>query len=546
MRQRAEHVPVLIVGGGPVGLSASLLLSRHGVRSLLVERHPSTSVHPKARGLNVRTMELFRNWGLEGRVRAVAEVLNQVLDVVWAPSLVGPETRRVPYGGAGERQQADSPTTSAGCAQDALEPILAEAAQAGGLGQLRFSHELTALVQHDSGVEATLVDRRTSIETTVRADWVIAADGAQSSIRSILAVGITGPGALAHRMGIYFRADLAEIGRSRPALMYFVGTGESGGVIGAVNLSDLWLYMAPLRPATGETVEDFTDARCVELVRRATGVDDLGVEILSVLPWAMAASTADRFQSGRVFLAGDAAHLIPPAGGQAMNVGIQDVHNLVWKLSAVLQGWAGAGLLGTYEVERRPVALAITTDTVRNLAAGGGNQRTEQFSNRGRVLGVSYDSAAVIPDGTDLPAVENPVIEYVPTARPGSRAPHLWLWKGDQQISALDLYDTRFILLSGPAGRRWQTAANKVSQRLRTPIDSYVVGSEGPLLDRTGEWAKLYGVEPEGAVLVRPDGHVAWRTQASAAENSLESALRSILDLTPNQAGKNPWRPESQ
>jgi putative polyketide hydroxylase len=319
--------------------------------------------------------------------------------------------------------------------------------------------------------------------------------------------------------------------------MYFVGTGQSSGVIVAVNLSDLWLYMCPYRPATGETVEDFTDARCVELVRRATGVDDLQVEILSVLPWAMAASIADRFQLGRVFFAGDAAHLIPPAGGQAMNVGIQDVHNLAWKLAAVLQGRAGTGLLGTYETERRPVAAAIMADAIRNVTAGSAGQRSEQFSNRGRVLGVCYDSAAVIPDGTAPPELENPVIDYVPTARPGSRAPHLWLFKGDLQISTLDLYDTRFVLLSGPAGRRWQTAANEVSQRLRTPIDSYIVGSEGPLLDRTGEWAKLYGVEPEGAVLVRPDGHVAWRTQASAAENSLESALRSILDLTPNEAG---------
>jgi putative polyketide hydroxylase len=531
MGQKTEHVPVLIVGGGPVGLSASLLLSRHGVRSVLVERHPSTSVHPKARGLNVRTMELFRLWGIEARVRAAAAALNEVLDVVWAPNLLAPEASRRPYGGTAERLQGDSPTTSAGCAQDALEPILADAARSCHVGQLRFAHELTALVQHDYGVDATVVNRSTGIETAIRADWMIAADGAPSGVRSLLRIGMTGPGALAHRMGIYFRADLSEIGRSRPALMYFVGTPESGGVIGAVNLSDLWLYMAPFRPAQGEKAEDFTNARCIEVVRRAAGIDDLRVEILSVLPWAMAASTADRFQSGRVFLAGDAAHLIPPAGGQAMNVGIQDVHNLVWKLSAVLQGWAGAGLVRTYEAERRPVALAITADTVRNLAAGSGGQRTEQFSNRGRVLGVSYDSAAVIPDGTDLPAVENPVIEYVPIARPGSRAPHLWLWKGDQQISTLDLYDTKFVLLSGPIGRPWATAADEVSKRLGVPVESYVVASENSLIDRTGEFAQVYGISSQGAVLVRPDGHVAWRTQAAAAENTLETALRYILDL---------------
>jgi putative polyketide hydroxylase len=525
------QVPVLIVGGGPVGLTASLLLSRHGVRSLLVERHPGTSMHPKARGLNVRTLELFRVWGLEPAVRAIAGELDRAVDVVWAATLVAPETKRVPYGGAGERLLSDSPTTSASCAQDRLEPVLLEAARSYGLGELHFSHELTALSRDDDELLATVVDRRSGEEASVRAAWVIAADGAQSPVRSMLGIGMMGPGALGHRMGIYFRADLREVGTSRPAFLYILAPPEGAGVMAAVNLADLWLYMAPFRPAEGERVEDFSETRCIELVRSAVGIQDLEVEVLSALPWAASAAIAERFRDGRVFLAGDAAHLIPPTGGQAMNVGIQDVHNLAWKLAGHLGGWAGATLLDTYQVERRAIAEAVTEDAARNV--GGFGARPEQFSNRGRVLGVSYNSSAVIPDGTDLPAVANPVIDYTPTSRPGSRAPHMWLWRDGQQISTLDLYDTHFVLLTGPAGQVWHLAGEQTAERLRIPLRCYAVGPAGDLIDKPGEWPNLYGVGPDGAVLVRPDGHVAWRAEIAHAdpEAELSGAFRRILHL---------------
>jgi putative polyketide hydroxylase len=524
------HIPVLIVGGGPTGLSASLLLSRHGVRSLLAERHFGTSVHPKARGLNVRTLELFRVWGVESAVRAAGAELNRALDAVWAPTLVAPEEKRIPYGGAGERLGTDSPTTSAGCTQDKLEAVLLEAARSYGVGALRFGHELTALRQDCDGVTATIVDQTTAEETIVRADWMIAADGAQSRVRSMLGIGMAGPGVLFHRMGIYFRADLREIGASRPAL----GWALRAGMLAAVNLADLWLFMAPYQPEHGERVEEFSETRCVQLIRSAVGIEDLEVEVLSALPWSGAAAVAEHFRDGRVFLAGDAAHLIPPAGGQAMNVGIQDVHNLVWKLTAHLGRWAGAALLDTYESERRPFALAVNGDVAQNVAAGPDAPRLEQFSNRGRVLGVAYDSDAIIPDGTQLPTVDNPVVEYIPTARPGSRAPHAWLWRDGQQISTLDLYDTHFVLLTAPAGGAWCVAGSQVAQSLGIPLRCYVVHPDGPLIDKTGAWPTLYGIAPDGAVLVRPDGHVAWRARTSDASSPttrLAAAFRRILSL---------------
>jgi 2-polyprenyl-6-methoxyphenol hydroxylase-like FAD-dependent oxidoreductase len=508
-------VPVLIVGGGPTGLSASLLLSRHGVPSLLVERRPGTSTHPKARGLNVRTLELFRGWGIEAAVRAAAGELDRATDVVWAPTLLGPETRRMPYGGDGERLATDSPTSSTHCPQEKLEPVLLEAARSYGVGQLRFCHELRLLKQDDDGLTATVLDRMTGTEQIIRSEWLIAADGAQSSVRSRLGIAMTGPGPLFHRMGIYFRAALREITASRPAFMYVVSPPGVGGPLGPVDpVADLWFYMAPYRPEH-ERPEDFTDQQCVQLVRGAVGIADLEVEVLSAEPWSGAAATANRFREGRVFLAGDAAHLIPPSGGQAMNVGIQDVHNLVWKLVAHTRGWAGGALLETYEAERRPFALAVTEDASKNVAAGSDAPRLEHFSNRGRVLGVSYDSSAVVPDGTELPEVANSVVEYAPTARPGSRAPHLWLQCGNRQMSTLDLFDTHFVLLAGPAGTTWCGAGTHVARRLGIPLHCYTIGPDGPLIDTTGAWPDLYDVEPDGAVLVRPDGHVAWRSQAS-------------------------------
>ncbi|HZU13005.1 MAG TPA: FAD-dependent monooxygenase [Chloroflexota bacterium] len=525
-------VPVLIVGGGPVGLSASLLLSRHGVRSLLVERHPGTSLYRKARGLNVRTLELFRVWGLEPAVRAAAGELDRARDVVWAPTLVAPETRRMPYGGA-ERVQADSPTTSAGCAQDKLEPLLLEAARSYGVGELRFGQELTKMKQVGEGVIATVVDRAGGEETVVRADWLIAADGAHSTIRSMLGIGMTGPGVLFHRIAIYFRADLRAIATNRPALLYWVSPPEGIGVIGAVNLADLWGYVVPYHPERGERPEDFDQERCIRLVRSAVGVENLEVEVLSAQPWSGAAAVAERFRDNRVFLVGDAAHLIPPAGGQGMNVGIQACHNLAWKLAGHLDGWAGAALLDTYEAERRPFALQVNDDVARNVAAGPGAPRPEQFSNRGRVLGVSYDSSAIVPDDTDLPAVANPVVEYVPTARPGSRAPHMWLWRDGHKISTLDLFDTHFVLLTGPAGQAWCIAGEQATEQLGVPLRCYTVGPDGPLIERTGAWPSLYGVGPEGAVLVRPDGHVAWRVQTAGdnAAQHLTDVVRRILSL---------------
>ena len=522
------EVPVLIVGGGPVGLCTSLLLSRFGVPSLLVERHPATSIHPRARGLNVRTMELLRTWGLEREVREAGRALENATDVVWAESLAGRELRRVPAGGRRENVRPVSPTTGCTCAQDGLEPVLLAKAQGYAVGSIAFGHELTGVQMGAAEVTATVRRQSTGQELTVQAGYLVAADGADSGVRQALGVAAPGPGILNQQVGIYFEAPLGHLVADRPAVLYFIENAAVSGLFAAVDNADLWVFYtgrpADWDPAAGGLAAE----RCVELVRLAAGLPDLAVRVRSVLPWAMAAQTAQRFRAGRVFLAGDAAHLIPPVGGYGMNTGIQDAHNLAWKLAGVLAGWAGSSLLDTYEAERQPVARFVTEQALLNMRQPG---RPEQYASLGLALGVSYDSAAVVPDGSLVPEIANPVTDYVPAARPGSRAPHAWLRRGGEHVSAIDLFDTAFTLLAGKSGQKWRDAAVTASRDLGVPLAACTVGRGGELGDEDGTWAQLYGIGPDGAVLVRPDGHVAWRSAGSGAEPRAEliRVLRAVL-----------------
>jgi 2-polyprenyl-6-methoxyphenol hydroxylase-like FAD-dependent oxidoreductase len=506
------EVPVLIVGGGPVGLCASLVLGRFGIPSLLVERHPGTSIHPRARGLNVRTMELIRSWGLEDTVRAAGRAQESARYVIWAESLAGREHKRmeVPSHRA-FLDPAISPASYVACAQNDLEPVLLARARSYNGADFRFRHELLSFRQDDTEVLATVRDRATGQEVSVEAAYLIAADGAENGVRAALGLPVSGAGVIGHWVGSYFEADLGRFVADRPSLLYWIDNPDVQGLFVAVNNLDRWVFQTRYDPTRGEAVADFTEERCVDLVRKAAGVPDLAVKPLSVLPWTMASRIADRFRVGRVLLAGDAAHVIPPAGGQGLNVGIQGAHNLAWKLAGVLRGWAGPDLLDTYQTERLPIARLQSEEALRNT------QRPQQnLRNLGLVLGFAYESPAIVPDGTPPPEVADPVADYVPTARPGHRAPHLWLERGGERLSPLDLFDTRFTLLAGRDGRAWSETARGIASDWGVPLHAYTVGPGGDLADPTGAWARLYGLGPNGAVLVRPDGHVAWRSAAGS------------------------------
>src|SRR6185436_4565771 len=417
-----RDVDVFIAGGGPVGLTASILLSRLGVSSLLVERHPGTSIHPKARGINTRTMEIFRQCGVESAVRAAGLHPEQSRFIIWARSLAGEELeRRVPARSRPEAQQL-SPVLRCLCAQDDLEPVLRAHAEALEPGQLRFGAELTDFRQDAEHVTATLREREG--DSVVRARYLIAADGARSRVRETLGIPMRGTPGLYRSLNVLLRADLRPWTADRPAALYFIEQPGLKATFLTINGVNRWGFLINNLPVDGPA-DDYTPERCAAIVRQAAGVPDLDVEILGAVPWVAAAQVAERYRDGRVFLAGDAAHHMPPTGGFGLNTGVQDVHNLAWKLAGVFHGWAGPTLLDSYDAERRPFGRAITAQALANSSAMGRvaaadgtletapavRARPEFLNEIGMIFGAHYESPATVPDGTALPAVANPITD---------------------------------------------------------------------------------------------------------------------------------------
>ncbi|MFJ3104720.1 FAD-dependent oxidoreductase [Streptomyces sp. NPDC086835] len=549
MEEKAEqhHVPVLIVGGSLVGLSASLFLGRLGVGHMLVEKHAATSIHPRGRGNNLRTMEVFRSAGVAERIQAAASVLADNHGILQTPDLGDPDAgewlvRQIDEkGGAPGRL---SPAAWCVCSQNDLEPVLLEAAVELG-GDVRFSTELVSFEQDDDGVTAVVRDRGTGRESTVRADYLIAADGPRSPVRERLGIGQSGPGDLFHNVSVSFRSRaLADVVGDRRFVVCYLTGPEAEGALLPVDNKELWVFHAPWQYDRGEPLEDFTDERCADLVRAATGVPDLDVEITGKAPWHAAERVAEHYGRGRVFLAGDSAHEMSPTGAFGSNTGIQDAHNLAWKIAAVLDGSAGPELLDTYEQERLPVALATSARA---------SARSVEHSHPGYepapaavaagprggllpvVLGYRYPRGAVLGTDPELPPVPDR-IDF--SGAPGTRAPHMWLHRpgAEGRLSTLDLYERSFVLLTGDGGKDWCAAAERVAGRLSVGLDAYRIG-DGPEADLAPEagadWAAVHGTAPEGAVLVRPDGFVAWRTAGPVpdAEAALYTALTSLLRI---------------
>ncbi|MFE9057155.1 FAD-dependent oxidoreductase [Streptomyces mutabilis] len=558
----AHRVPVLIVGGSLVGLSMSVFLGRLGVRHTLVERHAGTSVHPRGRGNNVRTMELFRVAGVEADIRRAAATLADNHGILQTPTLAGDAGewlfKQIDPGNGLARF---SPSSWCLCSQNDLEPeLLTHATNLGG--DLRFGTELLSFEPDADGVTAIVKSRETGEHTTVRADYLIAADGPRSPVREQLGIGQSGPGDLFHNISVTFRSRrLADVvGERRFIVCYLTGEDADGALLPVDNREN-WVFHAPWHPERGETAEDFTDERCAAHIRRAIGDPDLDVEITGKAPWHAAQRVARSYRSGRVLLAGDSAHEMSPTGAFGSNTGIQDAHNLAWKLAAVLEGWAGEGLLDTYDAERRPVAEATSARAAARSVEhshpgfapppvmgggapdggpggapgpGGGPQRgilnvaLGYRYPQGAVVGAD-PATPVVPEGLDL------------TGAPGSRAPHLWLRPGggDARVSTLDLYEDSLVLLSDaaqPTG--WHEAATLLAADLRVPLKSYRVGGtpEADLVqeDDDTDWARAHGVTRGGAVLVRPDGFVAWRSPGPAPhpESMLRQVVRTVLALT--------------
>ncbi|MFB6837215.1 FAD-dependent oxidoreductase [Streptomyces sp. NPDC056361] len=538
-----HRTPVLIVGGSLVGLSTSLFLGRLGVPHTLVERHAGTSIHPRGRGNNVRTMELFRSAGLTRSVQEAASVLAPNNGILQTPSLVGDVGewlfKNIDPGGGVARF---SPAGWCLCSQNDLEPVLLKHAVELG-GDLRFATELMSFEQDSEGVTARVKSRGTGEHTTIRADYLVAADGPRSPVREQLGIGQSGPGDLFHNVSITFNSrGLADVVGDRHFIVCYLTNPEADGALLPVDNREHWVFHAPWHPEHGETLEEFTDERCTEHIRRAVGVPDLDVEITGRAPWHAAQRIAERYADGRVFLVGDSAHEMPPTGAFGSNTGIQDAHNLAWKLAAVLGGWAGPGLLASYGAERRPVAETTSSRAAARSVEhshpgytpgpGAGGPVGKKGGILNEVLGYRYPQGAVLGVDRTMPVVPDGLRL---TGEPGSRAPHMWLNRAGSRVSTLDLYERSLVLLSSEDGAGdWHTAATRVAQQLSVPLDSYRIGV-GPDAELSPasetDWAELHGVTPDGAVLVRPDGFVAWRSEGASADPgaALRQALTAIL-----------------
>nr|BEK69977.1 hypothetical protein KPHV_72040 [Kitasatospora purpeofusca] len=535
-----DRVPVLIVGGSLVGLSAALFLGRLGVRHLLVEKHADTSRHPRGRGNNVRTMELYRVAGIEAAIREAASVLAPNHGILQAPSLTGEEQewlfREIDPGG---RLARFSPSSWCLCSQNDLEPVLRHAARDLG-ADIRFGTELLSFEQDDEGVTALLRSRETGEERTVRAQYLVAADGPRSPARTALGIGQSGQGELFHNVSVTFRAKrLAEAVGDRHFIACYLTNPEADGALLPVDNREEWVFHAPWHPEHGEPLEAFTDERCARHIRAAVGLPELDVEVTGRAPWHAAERVAESYSSGRVFLAGDSAHEMSPTGAFGSNTGIQDAHNLAWKLAAVLCGWAGPGLLDTYGQERRPVAR-VTSERASARSAEHSHPGYAVVPGVGRqagvlavALGYRYPQGAVT--GTDP---GGPVVPeaFGSTGEPGSRAPHQWLRRAGVRLSTLDLYEQTMVLLTGSAGTDWQEGARRAADRLAVPLEAFRIGADGEddLAPEPGEdFAALHGIGPDGALLVRPDGFVAWRAEGPAEDpaGEVERALREVLAL---------------
>jgi putative polyketide hydroxylase len=494
---------------------AAVLLGKFGIPTVLVEKHPGISRHPKAMGVTRRTAEIYRQLGLLEEMQKGG--LARPVDAVSTWSRGGLAGELLGSAPIVEDDLRFSPCARFHCAQPHNEAVLLRAAQACDSVDIRFQTKATEITQDPHGVSVTLQNPDGSSET-IRTGYLIAADGDSSPIRESLGIKRKGPGELGRFVSVYFRAEYGKHLEGRRALVANAIGEDFFEVFVTVNGDDLWLMHHFLDD--GETPEDWPLERMHAQVVKASGLPDEPVEILSLSPWVMSPSLSPEWRRDRIFFVGDAAARVSPTGGLGLNNGIQGVHNLAWKLAAVLHGQAADALLETYQTER----LAASIFTFEN----SGNNAEEIFeivgaafsgqwdkardliahsrrggAGLGQDFGFAYESSAITPDGTSAQTPADPGNDYIPQARPGHRAPHLWIERDGERLSMLDFFGRDFILLCGPE-------ADPMTFPL--PAQKFLIMQEGvDFTDPSGAWRNLYGISPMGFVLVRPDGFVAAR-----------------------------------
>lgn len=513
--------PVLIVGGGPVGLCLALDLAWRGIECLLIERTDGAIHHPKTASLTHRTMEFCRRWGIGNRIRHCGFPLDYGLSMVFCTNMVGDSLTSIPYPSLQDEEQLpQTPERKQRAPQLYFDPILADEARLRDGITLRYHCELVSHTQDVQGVNAVARDPRNGETVNIQARYMVACDGAGSSVRKSLGITMQGDSVLDHSMAIFLRCPgLLKLHDKGEAERYiFVGPSGTWGNLTVVDGNELW-RLTVLGFKSKEETENF-DADW--WVRRCLGSDEIAFEVIDVLPWRRSRLVAERYSQGRVFLAGDAAHTMSPTGGFGFNTGLGDAVDLGWKLEGVLKGWGGTELLTSYDTERRPIGWRNVTASAENyfkLTSASdctsildqtpeGDATRErigrymleatrmEWENLGVTLGYRYvDSPICMPDDAPAPPDERSV--YIPTSHPGHRAPHAWLSEGK---STLDLFGKNFVLLRF-SGAPQATAFAETADELGLPLQ--VVDIDDDAI------AQLY---ERKLVLVRPDGHCVWRS----------------------------------
>jgi 2-polyprenyl-6-methoxyphenol hydroxylase-like FAD-dependent oxidoreductase len=532
-----DETPVLFAGGGLVGLSTAMFLAQHGCASTAVERLRGGSPVPRAAFFHMRTLEMFRSAGIEEQVRRQSlEEFEPEGAIVLMDSLAGRQIAGL-IPSLNEGVDALSPCRRLFITQPGLEPILRARAERAG-ARVFAGTDLVGVEQDADGVTATVKDADTGAIRRIRSKYLVGTDGAHSRVREILNIPFDGRGVFTNSITIYFHAPLAPllVGKNlsviyitNPALSGFFRLDKDGnsGFLVVNTVGDT------SRPEAANPAADVTHAHLVDLVRAAAGSKDVPVTIDGVARWRATSDVARSFRAGRVFLAGDAAHLMPPNGGYGGNTGIHDGHNLAWKLALVLKGVAGPALLDTYEIERRPVAKftveqAYTRYVTRSATYLGAKDFQPLVNDFHIELGYLYRSSAVIAEDDLDRGHEDP---HESRGRPGSRAPHLWLENAHGRLSTLDLFGPSFVLLGGQDGLAWRDAGRSVASDFPgLELQTHFVGHDG-LLDPAGGFLDAYGLGASGIVLVRPDGFIAWRQKEMPRDPraSLENTISTVL-----------------
>ena len=572
---------VLIVGGGPTGLSAALFLARHGIDVLLIAQSPWTADTPRAHITNQRTMEIMRRVGLEDACKEKASAHGFMANTVWATSFAGQELGRLYAWGNDPARISDyaqaSPSQMCDLPQTLFEPILlGEAARLGA--SIRFSNTLVDFAQDDSGVTATVRDARLDTDYEVRARYMIGADGGRSLVADKLGLQMIGETGIGTAINVLFDADLTEYARHRPGSLYNIYDTENAdstgfSIIRMVRPWHEWLAIFPEAAAGAKRVE-IDAAQAKRTIVSMIGDPDIEITVRSISRWQIHHIVAAHYSVGRVLCGGDAVHRHPPMNGLGSNTCIQDSFNLAWKLALVLRGKAAPALLDTYSVERQPVGRrvvdraiasfyefgriakalglepgqtpaerraaisALTSATPDGIACRQRWRETIAAKHRtfhalGLELNQTYRSHAIVQDGTPEPVFDrDPELFHHATTWPGSRLPHCWLERDRKPISVHDLTSPeRFTLLTGIGGARWREAVASVASSTGVPLEAFEIGLGQPVLDPYGAWQRVSGIEEDGCILVRPDMHIAWRSHTLPADcgAALDRVMRQIL-----------------